>query len=441
MSTLIAGGTVVTVDPENTVIEDGAVLVKGERIAAVGETDALAAAYDADETVDASGKAVIPGLVNLHMHSGYIRGLAEDLPVFEWLAEHVDPTHRALTREDARIAYELCYAETASAGITTVLDMYRYMDEAADVVEEYGLRAVLSPYVADAEGYDYFESLEDNVALVEERHDTADGRVKVWFALEHLTYCTEEAYRTVAEYAETYDVGIHTHGEESVEMAQSITEERGMRPVEAFDDYGILGEKTVLAHCVWLTNREIELLAETGTSVAHCPTSNEKLASGVAPVPKLLNHGVTVGLGTDGIKENNRLDVIQEAKNAALLQKVHNLDATAVPAERALRMATMGGAEALGLEDEIGSLEAGKQADIVLVDTESLHMSPSLGAENVVANLVHAATPGDVIEVFCAGERVVSDGEFLPADTEELVAAHTEQGADLVERRDSEEWA
>ncbi|WP_299263373.1 amidohydrolase family protein [Halorientalis sp.] len=439
--TLVAGGTVVTVDDENAIHEDGAVLVADDEIQDVGPTSDLESRYDADETIDASGKVVIPGLINLHVHSGFIRGLAEDLPVWEWLAEHVDPTHRALRRADARAAYELCYAEMAKAGITCALDMYRYMDEAAEVVDEYGLRAVLSPYVADREGYEFFPSVEDNVELLERYHDTADGRVKVWFGLEHIEYCTEEAYRRVADLAAEYDVGIHTHGEESAKKAQELTDRYGMRPIEVFDEWGILGPKTVVAHCVWLTNREVEVLSETGTSVAHCPTSNEKLASGVAPVPKLLNHAVSVGLGTDGIKENNRLDVIQEMKNAALLQKVHRLDARAIPGEQALRMATMGGAEALGLADEVGSIEVGKQADLVVLNFQQPHLRPNFGAENVVPNLVHAAMPSDVETVLVAGDRVVDDGEFLPRDQDAIIENYEETARALVERRDNEEWA
>ncbi len=221
-STLIEGGTVVTVDPTNSVYPDGGVLVDGHDIVAVGDAEELRAANRIDRTVDASGCAVLPGLVNLHLHSGFIRGLAEDMPVFEWLAEHVDPTHEALTREEARVAYELCYAEMARAGITTALDMYRYMHEAADIASEYGLRVTLAPYVADE--YDYFESLEDNRRLVKRRHGDANGRVRVWFGLEHLTYCTEEAYHRVAEYATEYGVGIHTHGEESKEMHADLTD-------------------------------------------------------------------------------------------------------------------------------------------------------------------------------------------------------------------------
>ena len=441
-TTLIENGVVVTVDNENTIHQKASVLVDGDRIAAVGEADEIRSRRRIDRTFDASGQAILPGLVDLHLHSGFIRGLAEDMPVFEWLNEHIDPTHEALTREEARAAYELCYAEMARAGVTCALDMYRFMDEAADVADEYGLRVTLAPYVADE--YDYFETLEDNRRLVERRHGDANGRVRVWFGLEHLTYCTEEAYDRVAEYADEYGegVGIHTHGEESREMHERLTEEYGHPPVVEFHERGILGQDTVLAHCCWLEEKERALIAETGTSVAHCPVSNMKLASGVAPVTDLLERGVAVGVGGDGIKENNRIDIVQEMKQAALLQKVHELDATLLPAERALRMGTIEGARALGLAEEIGSIEAGKRADLVLFDLDQYHTSPVFrdvrkgGYRNVVPNIVHAAVPSDVDGVMIDGEWVVRNGEFLPADREDLLARHRRAARRVLERRD-----
>ena len=412
-------------------------------IAAVGDADAISADHRIDRRVDASGKAILPGFVDLHLHSGFIRGLAEDMPVFEWLKEHVDPTHEALRREEARVAYELAYAEMARAGITTALDMYRFMDEAAEVAADYGVRVTLAPYVADE--YDYFETLEDNRRLVEEHHGDADGRVRVWYGLEHLTYATEEAYHRVAEYAADAPegVGIHTHGEESREMHEQLTEEYGQPPIAELHERGILGPDTVLAHVVWLEPEERALIAETDTGVAHCPVSNMKLASGVAPIPDLLERGVAVGVGGDGIKENNRIDVIQEMKQAALLQKVHTLDATTITAEEALRMGTIGGARALGLDDEIGSIEAGKRADLTFLDLEQFHMSPVLqdqdpgGYQNLVPNVVHAAQAADVSDVMVDGEWIVRHGEFLPADRAELLEKHERATRQVLERRDS----
>ncbi|RUS46424.1 amidohydrolase [Cohnella sp. AR92] len=421
-SLLITGGTVLTVNAANEVIETGAVLIENGRIADVGEAAVLEAKYSNVERLDSAGHVVLPGLVNLHLHSGLIRGTAEDLPVFEWLTKYVDPKHRALTDELAFAAARLSYTEGLLSGTTCVMDMYRFMHRCADAAEQLGLRATLAPYVVDKPGMDYFESLDKNIRLVEERNKTANGRIQVWFALEHLTYCTEEAYRRAAKLAEKYDTGIHTHGEESIEMARRLHAETGRWPVELFYDRGILGPKTVLAHCVWLQDSEMELLAKTGTSVAHCPVSNLKLASGIAPIKELLDLGVNVGIGTDGVKENNNLDMLEELKFVPLLQKARLLDATAIPAEIALRMATIDGAKALGLDKEIGSLEVGKKADLIMVDFRKHHLTPIIRGKynNAVSNLVYSASGSDVSHVFIDGKPIVRERKLLTGDAETI---------------------
>jgi 5-methylthioadenosine/S-adenosylhomocysteine deaminase len=436
-STLIEHSYVITVDPRLAIFEDGAVLIEGDRIVAVGPSEAVKPPRQPDVRIDGRHHALLPGFINLHMHSGLIRGTAEGLPLFEWLRQYVDPKHRVLTAEDAYVAALLCYSEMVRGGATCALDMYRFMNRCADAAEKVGVRAVLAPYVADRPEYDYFEKLQDNVKLVEERHGSAGGRVQVWFGLEHLTYCTEEAYQRVAEYAQRYGVGIHTHGEESLDMFLRLKREHGKDPVELFHERGILGPRTVLAHCVWLTPKEIALLQHTGTSVAHCPVSNMKLGSGIAPIPELQAHGVTVGLGSDGIKENNRIDLFQEMKIASLLQRVHRLDATLLPPEDVLRMATINGARALGLEHELGSLEPGKKADLVLVDLRGLHLAPVLHGEfaNVVANIVYAAHTADVDSVMVNGRWVVKDGQLVTLKVDEVIEAHAHATGALLERR------
>ncbi|WP_020650340.1 amidohydrolase [Solimonas variicoloris] len=435
---LIHGATVLTVNASDEVIADGAVLVEDGRIADIGPSAALLQRWPGVDRHDARGQVLLPGLVNLHLHSGLIRGTAEDMPVFAWLARHVDPKHRVLSADDAYAASRLCYAEALLSGTTTVLDMYRYMHRCADAAEQLGLRAVLAPYVADQPPYTYFETLEANARLVEERHGSAQGRVRVWFGLEHLTYCTEAAFREAARLAEHYGVGIHTHGEESREMASRLHAETGLWPIELFHERGILGPRTVLAHCVWLQPQEIEILARTGTSVAHCPVSNMKLASGICPVPELLDAGVAVGIGSDGVKENNNLDLLEEMKFVPLLQKVRLLDARAMPAPQVLRMATIDGARALGLDDEIGSLERGKKADLILVDFMRPHLTPVLhGAYgNVVSNLVYAARGSDVRLVMVDGQVLVRDGVLLRADVNELMRQAQQATEALIVRRE-----
>ncbi|MEM2896570.1 MAG: amidohydrolase [Candidatus Bathyarchaeia archaeon] len=434
---IIENGTIITVDEKNRIYKKGSVAIQRNRIVEIGDSEEINRKYKADIKIDAKNKAILPGFINLHMHSGLIRGTAEDLPLWDWLRKFVDPKHRVLKSDDAYAAALLCYSEAIKAGITCVLDMYRYMHRCAEAAEKVGIRAVLAPYVADRPGYDYFEKIEDNLKLLKERHGSANGRIHVWFGLEHLVYCTEEAFRKVSEYAKRYDVGIHTHGEESLEMALKLTKEYGKTPIEVFNERGILGPKTVLAHCVWLTPIEIKLLAVTKTSVAHCPVSNMKLASGVAPLPELIAHGVNVGLGSDGIKENNRIDMIQEMKIASILQKVHNLDAGLVPAEQALRMATINGAKALGLESDIGSIEVGKKADLIIIDLKKLHLSPVLFGEffNIIPNIVYAAQGSDVDAVIVDGKVVMENRELKNVSEDEIMDLHTKITEEILERR------
>lgn len=306
MPTLVRNGVVLPMTGSRVVLDPGSVLVDGSTILAVGPVEAL----DADpraagaEVVDATGHAVIPGLHNCHLHSGLLRGTAESMSLWDWLRAYVDPAHKALTPEIARAASLHCYAEGLLAGTTSVMDMWRFMEGSAAVAADLGIRATLVPYVADEEGYDYFESIASNRALLEALADAgssspagADGRVRGWVGLEHLMYCTAGCFAEAVALAEEFATGIHTHSSESVWEVQESLARWGRRPIEVFHQRGILGPHTVVAHCVWLDDREIELLAQTGTAVAHCPCSNMKLASGPARVGALRAAGVTVGLG------------------------------------------------------------------------------------------------------------------------------------------------
>src|SRR4051794_33451780 len=394
-----------------TQIDPGSVLVEGDLIAAVGAVEALDAdprAADA-EVVDATGCVVLPGLQNCHLHSGLLRGTAESMSLWDWLKTYVDPAHRVLTPEIARAASYLAYTEGLLAGSVSVVDMCRFMEGSAEAATEIGIRATLVPYVADLPGYDHFETIESNLALLESHRTAADGRVRTWLGLEHLFYCSPEAFRAAAELARTYDTGIHTHSSESIWEVQESLKQFGRRPIEEFYNRGILGEHTVVAHCVWLDDREIELLAQTGTSVAHCPCSNMKLASGPARVGDLRAAGIDVGLGSDGEKENNNLDLLEEMKFASLLAKVSGLDPTVGDPWDILDMATLAGARAMGLDAVTGSLEPGKRADVVTVDLTGLHCTPLLHGRhaNAPAHLVFSSSGRDVTNVWVDGRRLV----------------------------------
>jgi 5-methylthioadenosine/S-adenosylhomocysteine deaminase len=439
MPTLVRNGMVLPMTGAPTALDPGSVLIDGAEIVAVGpvpELDADPRAAGAT-VVDATGRAVIPGLHNTHLHSGLLRGTAESMSLWDWLQAYVDPAHRALTPEIAAVASLHCYAESVLAGTTSVMDMWRFMEGSAAAAQAVGLRATLVPYVADEDGFDYFESIESNRRLLETHRTAADGRVRTWVGLEHLFYCSAQCFRDALALAEEFDTGLHTHSSESIWEVQESLKRFGRRPLEVFHQRGILTERTVVAHCVWLDDREIQLLAQTGTAVAHCPCSNMKLASGPARIGAMHAAGVVVGIGSDGEKENNNLDLIEEMKFASLLQKVSTLDPTTGDPWAVLAMATIDGARALGLDAVTGSLEPGKRADVVTVALDGLHTTPVLHGRdfNAAAHLVFSASGHDVRDVWVDGHRLVADGAPLSFDVATVRADAQAAAEELFERR------
>ena len=444
MATLLTGGFVLPLAPSSRrrLIDPGGVLIDGELIVAVGEVAEVAAhplAADA-EVVDVSGCAVLPGLHNTHLHSGLLRGTAEDLGLLAWLATYVDPMHRALTPAIAAAASRLCYAEALLGGTTSVMDMWRHLDGAAEVAGQLGLRATLVPYVCDGPTLDYFETLETNRELLEQVGTS--GRVRAWVGLEHLLYCTEAAYQKAVALAEEFDTGIHTHSSEQVLEVDAVLQEFGRRPIHELAARGLLeGGRCVVAHCVQLDDSELDVMASTGTRIAHCPCSNLKLASGVARVPAMWQRGIAVGIGSDGEKENNSLDLFEEMKFASLLQKgisgAPGGDPAAGNAWDVLAMATSEGAKVLGLDAVTGSLEAGKRADVVVVELRRLHTTPLLhGADaNIAQHLVFSSNAGDVRSVWVDGTLVVSEHRLLTDDEDDIRQSAQVAAEELFARR------
>src|SRR5215208_4597173 len=439
---LLHADHLILMDQQNTVILNGAVLVgTNGRIQAVGEAPAILAANPGVEVKRLKDRLLMPGLVNTHAHSGLLRGTAEGLPVWEWLQQFIDPMHRVVNEHEAEIASYLCYAEALLSGTTTIVDMLRHMHGSAKAAAQLGIRAVLVPYVAEHPDHDYFETLDTNEALIKQWHDGADGRVHVWVGLEHMFYATPDAYKRAIDISRHYQVGFHTHSNESKFDVEETLRRHNMRPVEALEEFGLLdAPRVLLAHCVWLSDHEIELLAKHHVGVAHNPVSNMKLASGAARVEDLLASGVAVGLGTDGEKENNNLDMFEEMKTSSLLAKLSSLDASALDAWTVCRMATITGARALGLDSEIGSIEVGKQADLIAVRTDIPRMTPLLTGNdgNLHHNLVHAVQGGDVDMTMVAGTMVVDRGKLLTADLQELIHDMNEAVPNLFRRR--AEW-
>ena len=423
---ILAADAVLTMDEANTVVCGGAVLVEDGRIGAVGPLDELKAAHPHIAVKALPNTVLMPGLVNAHAHSGFLRGTAEHLPVWDWLTLHINPMHRVLHPHEAETASWLCYAESVLGGTTTVVDMWRYMDGSARAAEAIGNRLVAVPYVGEHPDYDYFDTLDMNEALIESWHRKADGRVNVWVGLEHLFYADEPAQRRAVEMAKRHATGFHTHcSEAEIELAE-FQKRYGKRPMFVLDDLGFFETpRAMIAHAVWLDQAEVDLIATRPVSVAHNPVSNMKLASGIAPIAEMLAAGVPVGIGTDGEKENNNFDMFEEMKVASLLGKLKHLDAAAMDSWQVLRMATILGAKAVGLDHEIGSIEVGKRADIIAVRTDTPRMTPFFPEGpyfNLQHNLVHAVRGGDVSMTMVDGKILVEGGLLKTANLTDIIA-------------------
>jgi len=434
----IREGHILTCDLRGEVVrKDASIFVEGDRITHVGELAGEFRESRADVVIDAKGSAVIPGLINLHTHSGpmAVRGLAEDLPLTPWLETYVNPAHRYLTADDAHADYALAYLEMLKAGITNSLDMYRFVEEGIRVANEIGIRANLAPYCADLPQYDYFEDPEENIRLAD-RYSSGAGNASVWLGFEHTTYCTDEALARFGEFASKKPVRIHTHESETKDFVENVRARFKAGPIEVLKRYGLLGPRTVLAHCVWLTDQEIGLVGSAGASVSHNPTSNAKLASGIAPVTRMIGMGVNVGLGSDGVKENNRMDLFQEMKTASILQRLSTDDAAALGAKDVFRMATLNGNRALGTAGDTGIIADGFKADMALIGLRKPHLTPIFGGarDNILAAIVYAAEGEDVDTVMVNGRVVLKGRKPVNVNEDDVMELARRRSLGLLDR-------
>ncbi|MCC5958059.1 MAG: amidohydrolase [Rhodobacteraceae bacterium] len=436
---ILSAAAIVTMDTENRVIADGAVAISGNTLCAIGTKAELCAAHPATPLRDMGDCVIMPGLINAHAHSGFLRGTAEHLPVWDWLAQHINPMHRMLRPHEAEAASWLCYAESLLSGTTTVLDMWRFMDGSARAAQALGNRLVAVPYVGEHPDYDYFDRLDQNEALIENWHGGANGRVQVWVGLEHLFYADEAGQARAIDMAKHHNTGFHTHcSEAEIELAE-FRHRYGKAPMHVLSDLGFFEcPRSLIAHAVWLDDAEIDLISRHAVAVAHNPVSNMKLASGIAPIAEMLAAGVPVGLGTDGEKENNNFDMFEEMKTASLLGKLRHRDAAAMDSWECLRMATIGGARALGLDHMIGSLETGKRADLIALRKDTPRMTPFFPDGpwfNLQHNIVHAVRGSDVVLTMVDGAIVVDDGQLQTGDMTAILARIHEVAPDLFARR------
>ncbi|NNL47075.1 MAG: amidohydrolase [Acidimicrobiia bacterium] len=432
---VIRGGIVLPMDDRSAF--EGDVAVKGGEIVALGaELDVTAV-----QEVDAAGRVVLPGLVNAHTHECMERGWFEDLPFDVWLNDHALPKDRAYTPADQRAAALLNQAESIVSGVTTFVDMFRFPGEAASVAVDSGLRAVIAPQLIDSTP-GVGETLETNLAFFEEWHGAGDGRVSAWFG-PHAPYsCSGETLAAVGEAARARGTGIATHLAESRWEDSSIREKSGLSPAAYLDQVLGLGADVLVAHAVHVDAADIQLLADRDVAVAHCPTSNMKLGNGIAPIPELLEAGIRVGIGTDSIMTNNNLDLFEEMRQAALVAKLRREDPAVLPAWTILEMATIRGAEALGLADKIGTLEVGKRADLILIDLDRPHLWPlhrsESGFGNLVEHLVYSARASDVVGTVVDGQVLMADSTLRTLDLVEIRRVVQQQGDDLLRRAGAE---
>ena len=435
-SILIRNGTIVTVDAGNSIVR-GDLLILDGRIAVIGRQDAV----KADQVIDATGCAVLPGFVQTHIHlcQTLFRGAADDLSLIDWLKKRIWPMEAAHSEESIRASAQLGVAELIKGGTTCALTMetVRHTEEVLRVVEETGFRATVGKCMMD-KGEDTPPELQENsrdsinesLALIEKWDGKAGGRIQCCFAPRFAISCTRELLAEVATLAREHGVMIHTHASENKSECEIVEQDSGKRNVAYLDSLGISGAHVVLAHCVHLATEEMEILARTKTNVAHCPSSNLKLGSGLARVAEMLAREIPVSLGADGAACNNRLDMFTEMRTAALLQKLAH-GPEILPAASVLRMATIDGARALGLENEIGSLERGKRADVIVVDLAKLHSSPPA---DVVSSLVYSAEAGDVKTAIVDGRVLMRDRELLSLDEAAVLLSANHEAESLMAR-------
>lgn len=405
---------------------NGDIVIEGSNIKAIGQN--LDACQDYT-VINGDGLLVLPGFVNCHTHAAMtlLRGYADDLPLMAWLEEKIWPREAYLEKEDIYWGTQLAVLEMLKSGTTTFADMYFMMEETAQVALESGIRACLSRGMIGS-GENAEQAITESEQLVRTWHGQGEGRITCLFG-PHAPYTCPPAYlQRVMGLADAYGIGMHIHLAETRQEIVEVTEKYGLSPVELLESIGFFeGRHVLAAHCVHLTDQEIEILAKHQVGIAHNPESNMKLASGIAPVPKLLARGALVGLGTDGAASNNNLDMLEEMRTCALLHKVATMDPTVLPAGVVLEMATRKGAKALGLS-QVGFLAPGQKADLLLLNLAQPHLTP---LHDPVANLVYAAQSTDVQTVIIDGKIIMKDHQMMTMDEERILFEAGQRGKGL----------
>jgi cytosine/adenosine deaminase-related metal-dependent hydrolase len=437
-------------DPRLRVIKGGSILVEDGRIAEVRGSDIIPEGHKADLRISARGMAVIPGLIDTHIHlaQSLLRGCADDLSLVDWLKRRVWPLQGNFTEADGKVSAELSMLEMLKSGTTSfvgvdVVSRYGF-NGIAKSVDDAGMRGVLAKTIMDSPGYgtkrsvmppglveDKESCLREAKSMIQKWGKDRKGMVRVWVAPRSLGGCSKELYTEVAELAKEYDTRVTMHLAEVKEDVKYAKKNFGLTPFELIERVGLAGPNSLFAHMVWLSERDIRRAAQTKSNVAHCPSSNLKLASGISKVPEMIGAGVNVGLGCDGAPCNNSYDMIREMKIAAITQKGRMLDSKVMPATSVLEMATINGARAMGMQKEIGSIEVGKRADLVLIDLKKPHLVPY---RDVVSNIVYSAMGSDVDTVLVDGRVLLRNGEALTLDERRIIDEAEQHQEELVSR-------
>ena len=422
VSLLLTAGWVLTLNQEDEVFAPGAVAVREAQIVAVGPQDELAHRFAAERVLDYPRGLILPGLINAHTHAAMalFRGLADDLPLDEWLNSHIFPAERHLDYDFVYWGTRLAVAEMLLSGTTTFCDMYLFTDAVAQAAADTGIRAGVGEVLYDFPSPNYGPP-DNGLKFTEDLIRSYQGHPRVQVAVQpHAVYtCSPDLLQKSKALADRYQTRWIIHLSETAKEVADCLEQYGDTPVGHLHRLGLLQGNTVADHAVALTEGDMDLLAASGAGVVHCPESNMKLASGMAPVMDLLARGVPVGLGTDGCASNNNLDMLSELDTAAKLAKVRDLDPTALPARQALGLATRQGAAVLGLQGEVGRLIPGLKADLVVVDLDQPHLTPIY---DPLSHLVYAATGADVQTVVVEGRLLVEDRQLLSFDLQETLA-------------------
>ncbi len=427
VSTILTGATVITMNDQYDIFLDGAVAVKDNQIVAVGTSAEISAQYTADEIIQCQGRYVLPGLINAHTHAPMtlLRGLADDLRLDVWLMGYIMPTEREfVSPEFCQLGTQLACAEMIRGGVTTFADMYYHEADIAQVTADVGMRAVLGQTILKFPAPDA-ESFEESIAYARQFIESWHGHPLITPAVApHAPYSsTKEMLKQCAQLAMQFDVPVIIHISESQQEEEDSFNEYEMRVVPWLKSSGLFNAKVLGAHCVHINKGDMETLYEHDVTISHNPQANLKLANGIAPVSEMLEHRLTVGIGTDGPASNNDLDMFEEMRLAALLAKSASGNPTALPARQALAMATREGAKALFIGDQTGSLEVGKRADLIILDAETPHNLPHFRRDdgNIYSQIVYACKSSDVQHVMIDGRWMMQDRQLTTIDLDTVL--------------------